>query len=448
MNSHRSLIAAGLGFGVLLVAAGTFGVVQSGSSDDARLPDPRAAAAQSGALASASGATLDVVIADLAVRVDEVPTDHVAWASLGLAYVQQARVTANGDLYELADEALETSLDINDSDNFLAYAGHAALSSAKHDFVSAREYAVEGLEINEFSAILWGALSDAELQLGRFPDARAAVQEMLDLSPDTSSFARASYLRELRGDIAGATRLMQRALDDSPTQADRSFALLHLGDLAFNAGDATTALDYYRAALDAQPDSAAALAGTARAEAALGHTDTAVATYEALTARGLEPFYLLQYAELLESIGRSDEAAEQYRLYEQQESEFSAREFLPDATFTLFLADHGQPELALEKAQRAVDTAPFVDTLDAYAWALHRNGRHEDAWAAMEQALALDTPSALYHYHAGMIRLALGDTAGAREHLSRALDINPHFNRVAAAIARDTLDELAARADR
>ena len=207
MNSHRSLIAAGLGFGVLLVAAGTFGVVQSGSSDDARLPDPRAAAAQSGALASASGATLDVVIADLAVRVDEVPTDHVAWASLGLAYVQQARVTANGDLYELADEALETSLDINDSDNFLAYAGHAALSSAKHDFVSAREYALEGLEINEFSAILWGALSDAELQLGRFPDARAAVQEMLDLSPDTSSFARASYLRELRGDIAGATRL-------------------------------------------------------------------------------------------------------------------------------------------------------------------------------------------------------------------------------------------------
>ena len=120
----------------------------------------------------------------------------------------------------------------------------------------------------------------------------------------------------------------------------------------------------------------------------------------------------------------------------------------PTRTFTLFLADHGQPELALEKAQRAVDTAPFVDTLDAYAWALHRNGRHEDAWEAMEQALALDTPSALYHYHAGMIRLALGDTAGAREHLSRALEINPHFNRVAAAIARDTLDELAARADR
>ena len=60
----------------------------------------------------------------------------------------------------------------------------------------------------------------------------------------------------------------------------------------------------------------------------------------------------------------------------------------------------------------------------------------------MERALALDTPSALYHYHAGMIRLALGDTAGAREHLTQALDINPHFNLVAAAVAADTLDEL------
>ena len=60
----------------------------------------------------------------------------------------------------------------------------------------------------------------------------------------------------------------------------------------------------------------------------------------------------------------------------------------------------------------------------------------------MERALALDTPSALYHYHAGMIRLALGDTAGAREHLTRALDINPHFNLVAATHATTTLNTL------
>ena len=441
MKSPRSLIAAGLGFGAVLMTASTFGIVQSGSSNDAG-QTLRAAAVQSASIVAASGATLDVVIEGLESRVEDVPNDHVAWAGLGLAYVQQARVTANGDLYALAGSALDTSLGINDTDNFLAYAGHASLSAARHDFVSAHDYALKGLEINEYSAILWGVLSDAELQLGRYPEAFVAVQRMLDLSPDTPSLSRASYLRELSGDIDDASRLMQRALDDSPTPADRSFALLHLGDLAFNAGDAAVALDYYQSALDALPDSSAALAGRARAEAALGQTQLALADYEDLVGRGLEPFYTLQYAELLESIGRSDDAATQYRLYGQQEAEFAAQEYLPDATFTLFLANHGQPELALANAQRAVDIAPFLDTQDAYAWALHMNGRDEEAWDAIEQALALDTPSALYHYHAGMIRYALGDHVGARDHLTTALEINPHFNLVAAAIAQDTLDDL------
>jgi tetratricopeptide (TPR) repeat protein len=268
---------------------------------------------------------------------------------------------------------------------------------------------------------------------------------MLDLSPETPSLSRASYLRELSGDIDDATRLMQRALDDAPTPADRSFALLHLGDLAFNDGDATTALDYYERALDALPDSAAALAGRARAEAALGQTERALADYEELVGRGLEPFYTLQYGELLESIGRPDDAGVQYERYGRQEAEFAAQEYLPDATYTLFLANHGQAELALANAQQAVDIAPFLDTQDAYAWALHMNGRDEEAWAAMEEALALGTPSAVYHFHAGMIRLALGDEFGARDHLTMALDINPHFNLVAAAVANETLDELRSR---
>jgi tetratricopeptide (TPR) repeat protein len=424
------------------VAAGAFGVTRSLTDIDVGAAEVRAALAQPAALVTAPGATLDSVIATLETRVESNPADHVAWATLGIAYVQQARVTANGDLYALADSALAESLAVNETDNFLAYAGRSALASAKHDFLPARDFARKGLEINSFSALLHGALSDAELQLGNYPEAFTAVQRMVDLSPDTASLSRASYTWELRGDIEEATRLMQRALDDAPTPADRSFALLHLGDLAFNAGDANTALGHYRSALEALPDSAAALAGKARAEAALGQTETALDDYRTLVARGLEPFYVLQYAQLLESLGRDDESAEQYAIYEQQESEFAAQEVLPDATFTLFFADHGKPEIALEMAEKAVRAAPFLDTWDAYAWALHANGRHEEAWEAIQEALALGTPNALYHHHAGMIRLALGDEAGAVEHLTRALEINPHFQFVAAQDAEETLARL------
>lgn len=437
---RSSLLAAAGGFTVVLLAVGTFGVVRSGNDADQDTRPPTAA--EPAALATARGATLDALIADLTARMATTPDDYVASATLGLAYVQQARVTANGDLYDLAAAALDESLEVNSSDNFLAYAGHSALSSATHDFGLAKEYAEQGLEVNPFSALLYGVLSDAELQLGDYDAAFAAVQQMIDLSPDSASLSRASYTWEIRGNIAEATRLMQRALDDAPTPADRSFALLQLGDLAFNDGDAATALTHYIAALGAQPDSAAALSGKARAEAALGNTETALTDYETLIARRLEPFYILQYADFLQSLGRDADAAEQYRLYEQQESEFAAQEVLPDATFTLFFADHGKPDIALEQAQGAVEAAPFLDTHDAYAWALHANGRHEEAWQAMEKALALNSRNALFHYHAGMIRQALGDFDGAREHLELALEINPHFNPAKAQVAEATLAEL------
>jgi tetratricopeptide (TPR) repeat protein len=441
MRTRTARIAAGIGFGAVLITASALGVVRPGSDHDPATSAP-AALIQPAALSTAPGQDLEAVIADLEAEVARTPGNYVAWATIGLAYVQQAHVTGDGDLYDRAEVALATSLEIDDSANFQAYAGRSALSAAAHDFGPAREWARKGLEINPYSATLYGALSDAELQLGNYDAAVDAVQRMIDLSPDTSSLARASYTRELRGDIAEATRLMQRALDDAPTAADRAFALLHLGDLAYNAGDATTALEHYRSTRSVKPDSAAALAGIARAEAALGQTEAALAHYEELVGLGREPFYLLRYGELLDSLGRDDEAAVEYERYAEQEAVHAAREVIPDASFTLFLADHGQAEAALTQARRAVETAPFVESQDAYAWALHRNGRHADAWEAMEDALVLGTPNALFHYHAGMIRRALGDDQGAQDHLTRALDINPHFNVVAADVAEQTLREL------
>ncbi len=81
---------------------------------------------------------------------------------------------------------------------------------------------------------------------------------------------------------------------------------------------------------------------------------------------------------------------------------------------------------------------------DAYAWALHVNGRDAEAKEASNKALALGTRHALLHFHAGMIDLALGDTDGARTNLRTALDINPHFSPRLVPVARQTLAELGA----
>ncbi len=438
------MILAGVGLGAVLFVAGAIGFVRSRSADDITT-SATASVVVAEDVATArnpSGATLEALIASLQTRLEATPTDYVSWATLGLAYVQQAKVTVNPAFYPLADGALAESTAINDEDNFLAYAGLSALASARHDFTAAKTFAERGLTMNSYSAILYGALSDAELQLGNYAAAFDAVQKMVDLSPDTASLSRASYTWELRGDIDKATELMRRAFDDAPTPADRAFALFYLGELAFNAGDVNAALEYYNAAQAESPQDAASLAGKAKAEAALGQFETALFHYAELVARAPEPSYILEFGELLESLGRTTEAQQQYDVFAATQTLFEANGVEPDATPTLFYADHGDPQRALRDAQRAIDARPFLVMYDAYAWALHRNGRDAEALEAIGEAMELGVRNALFHYHAGMIMFALGDDDGARAQLTTALDINPFFSPLAAPIAKATLDEL------
>ncbi|MGH9278888.1 MAG: tetratricopeptide repeat protein [Acidimicrobiales bacterium] len=383
---------------------------------------------------------------DLANHVDQlqrrlaaVPADHVSWASLGLAYVEQARVTADPSYYPKAEGALARSLELDTTENFPAYAGRAALASGRHDFAAARDLARRGLDINPASATLLGALGDAEIQLGNYPAAFDAIQRMVDVAPGTASLTRASYAWELRGEVGEATALMRRALDDAVTAADRAFARYYLGELAFHAGDPTGALAEYEAGLAADPSQARLLEGRAKARAALGQTEAALSDYATVVARLPEPAYLIQYGELLESAGRVDEAQQQYRLFATVARLFEDNGVRPDVDQTLFAADHGDPAAALRYGEAGIATRQFVDMADAYAWALHVNGRDTDALAWSDKALELGTRNALFHFHAGMIRAALGDSGGARARLTQALEINPHFSPIWAPVARQSL---------
>lgn len=388
------------------------------------------------------GKELEDLVASLQSRLTTVPKDHVAWATLGLAYVQMAKVTVDPTYYPRAEAALTRSQEISRKDNYLAFAGLSALASARHDFFKARDFANEGLAVNPFSAVLYGALNDAELQLGRYSEAAAAVQRMVDLAPDTASLARASYTWELRGNTDEARRLMQRALDYAGNASNSAFALVHLGTLADDYGDANSALGHFRAALVTSPTDVAALAGKAKAEAALGQVETALDDYQTVVTRAPEPGYLIEYARLLESVGRADKASEQYRVLAISQRLFAENGVAPDAAETLLEAERGDPVKAMEYAERGIASRPFLSMFDARAWALHAVGRDDEALQAMKQARVLGTRSALFDYHLGMISFSLGDHAAAKSALSDALEINPFFDPLSAPIARSTLAGL------
>ena len=162
-------------------------------------------------------------------RLQRLPNDWKTWAELGLAYVQRARTTGDPADYPRAEKALDRSLAIRREDNAIALTGHGALAAARHDFPAALQHGRAAIAVDPYRAAALGVVADALTELGRYDEAFATVQRMVDLRPDAASYARASYTWELRGDVGRATEAMRRALDAAPNPADKAFARLQLG---------------------------------------------------------------------------------------------------------------------------------------------------------------------------------------------------------------------------
>ena len=382
-------------------------------------------------------------IADLQAKLTRQPTNAPAWTELGAVYLQQARVTADPSLYAKADEAFTRSLQLRPDDNADALTGRAQLAAVRHDFAEALRVVDSALRINDFSATAYGVKVDALTELGRYDEARAAAQRMLDLRPGVDAFARASYQLELRGDVAGARAAMQRAAETA-NGSDEAFARFYLGELAWNNGDARAAREAYDAALAADPGYLPALAGQAKALAAAGDATAALALYRDAVERSLLPEHVVALGELLEATGQTAAAREQYDVVRATQQLFAAAGADVDLELALFEADHGTPAKALEYAGAAYEARPMsILTQDAYAWALHRAGRSAEALPIARKALRLGTNLPSLRYHLGVIEAANGNRTEARRWLTSALSLNPSFSPLQAPAARRLLKTLA-----
>ena len=433
---RRTSVVAGIVLAPVLLV---FGGIAFTSGDDS-VPGP-AAASSVGWVAdpAASNGDRAVRVSALQDRLERVPEDHASWAALGFAYVDQARVTADPSLYDRAGQALDRSLEVRPDGNADALAGQAALANARHEFAAGRDLAQEAVAVDPYSSTARGILADAQLELGEYDAALVTLQEMVDLRPGVPSFTRVSYSYELRGDTENARVLLERALAMSSAPSDESFSLYHLGRLAFGTGEYELAVEHYDEGLRRDPSNVEPLAGRAAARAALGDVEAAVEDYETVVQRRPQPAYVVEYAELLDSLGRTEEAAEQYAVADTIMTLFDAAGVVPDIEIALYEADHGDPARALDVAQRNSETRGSVQVQDALAWALHANGRDAEALEHAQAAQAIGTRNALWDYHRGMIQLELGMLEEARTSLTSALETNPEFSRLHAPLARTAL---------
>lgn len=370
----------------------------------------------------------DQQIADLQARISRTPANARLQISLAAAYLQKTRESGDPSLYGRAEAVLTRAreLDPEDAD---AWVQLGTLALARHQFEQALGFGGRAQELNPSKTAALGVIGDAQVELGRYDEATATFQAMVDLRPDLASYARVSYIRELYGDMPGAIAAMRQGVTGASSSEAHAWTQVQLGHLYFNSGDLAGAKKEYERTLFQRPDYLHAKAGLARITAARGDYATAAALYEPITKAMPLPEYVIALADVHHAAGNNQAAAEAEALVQVMDRLFRENSVNTDVEMALFFADHDlDPVGTVERARAAIAIRPSIHAYDALAWALYKAGRYDEALAASDQALRLGTRDSLMRYHAGMIAIKLGLTGRARDELRAAVTQNPHFS--------------------
>ncbi|MCF3129968.1 tetratricopeptide repeat protein [Streptomyces olivochromogenes] len=429
-----------VGCAALLAVAMTGGAIAVSAARDGA-PQPVAASSSAVSPGLLGSGDLDAGITSLQAHLRSQPRDFGSWATLGLAYVEQARTKGDPSRYPQADKALKRALELS-PDNDQALAGRAALAAARHDFKDALTYADKALKQNPYSERALCSRIDALVELGRYEEAGKAADTADARKPGVPVFTRYAYVRELRGEVGTARRILEQALAAATSRGDVAYVSAQLGQLAWNQGDYRTALRYYGRALAADENYLPALEGRARAQSASGDRAAAVKGMELVVSRFPLPGPLVELGELYEARGADGDRAkarDQYALVDAWIALARANGVNADLDTALAAADHGDKAEALRAARAEWARRHTVHTADALAWALHVNGHDQEALPYARRATATGYRNASFLYHRGTIELATGHEKDGRASLTAALKLNPGFSPLGASRARAEL---------
>ena len=360
--------------------------------------------------------------------------------------MEKARETGDGAYYGRAEAACQKALELAPN-NYAALRLVSWVYSGQHRFREALAAARRALERDAKDPLNYGTLGDALLELGDYREGAQAIQKMVDLRPDVSSYTRAAYVRELFGDVPGAIEIMSMAVRaaSSRDHEQNAWCRVQLGNLFFQAGRLADAESQYQAALQIFPNYHFAFTGLGRVRAAQEEFEEAIRFYRASV--DLVPTHeaVFGLADLYTHLERPTEAARQFELVETIEKINQANGVQPEAQLAMFYADHGlKLAEALKIVRQQARERRDVRTMDALAWVLFKNGKTKEALQASQQALRLGTKDPLMLYHQGMIARELGQHTLAAQAFEQALSANPHFHPHHAEQARMALQPLLA----
>lgn len=367
------------------------------------------------------------------------PKKHDPWIFLGRAWVKKARETSNPGFYNNAKICADIAEKLEPG-SALANNLHGLVLMNDHRFKEAKALMEKILAKDPDDIMAHGTLSDALLELGEFDEAVKHAQKMMDLKPALPSYARAGYIQWLTGDGAGARANLKKAIMAAGTSRDKetfAWILVEAAKVFWHEGDHDGAEPGLDKALEAFPNHPPALVWKARIELGRGNAKKALE----MAKKSYAGSALAETAWVAIDAARAagdektaaDFEAKLVKLGEHGEARVLA---------AYYATENKETKRAIELAEKELKTRGDIHTQDAYAWALYRAERFDEALAAAEKATRHGTQDAALLYHLGAIQIAAGKKAKGKKNVEAALALNPKWHTKSAAEAKALLAGL------
>lgn len=372
---------------------------------------------------------------ELQEKMKKNPADHKSSIYLALLYMQEARITGEHPYYypaalEILDYVIEQKPEKKQM-HFQALVSKASVYLSQHEFEKAMEVSKEALKLEDYDAQVYGALCDANVELGNYAEAVKMADKMVSIRPDLRSYSRVSYLRELHGDYKGAIEAMKLAVSAGlPGDEATAWARITLGDLYRNYGDAENATIQYKKALAERPNYAFATAGLAKIEVAKGNYAEAKKLLNEATEVMPEFSFFQSLAEVNQKEGNMAEVNKLNSelvtmLQEDEESGHNMDLELADIYLTL----GNNPDKALEYAERAYKKRPNNITVNqSMAKIYYKQGNYEAAAKHIDKALQTNFKDPELLCLAGLVKHKIGAETDGMALMQESMTLNPKMD--------------------
>jgi tetratricopeptide (TPR) repeat protein len=373
-------------------------------------------------------ATTDDRIAMAERRVKQSPSEPAVLDELAGAYLQKMRETADGAYLERVSRLVSASLKADPS-NYAALRRQVEIEMQRHHFKQAVALTDTLLKQQPGDTVVWGLRGDAYMELGQYDSAETAYQRMADLRPGLASYNRIGFFRFITGDAEGAIQIIRQGIGIGGSPENLAWCWADLGNMLFKTGVVGEAENAYRHALAEFPGYHLAQAGLGRVHLARGQYADAIQALLKAQAQAPFPEYAGLLAKLYRKTGEIGLAQKQIALLDVADKLDQAAGEAANRNLSLAFSDlEHRPARALALANAELEVRRDVYSYDALAWALFKNGRVDEAAAAIESALANKTPEPSFYEHAARIYEAAGRAEAARRHHARAMELNAKFD--------------------